>query len=217
LIENLTLNLEKQKMAEQNTPTQSDVIKEIVTEHGENRQEGVDSDEFEVSVFTACIQKLNELGVTFKIKQLGNLVKNEIAEQGLVISNAQRRDLANEILQGSEFSPETWQDVEDQIENLVAEVQDTDRKQALSLIRKFCKTNEIELPKRSSGSKKSAGGFRQRAINWMMENSPASQEDLLQFVSDAGHKDPEKATERLLKLKDTIDTCVKFGRESANA
>lgn len=211
LIENLSTNLEKMKMAEQNTPTQSDIIKDIVTQAGESRVEGTDSDEFEVSVFTTCITKLNELGITFKIKQLGNLVKNEIASQGLVVSNAQRRDMANEILEGEGFNPETWDDVEAMLETLTTEVQDTDRKQALSILRKFCKTNEIELPKRTA-AKKAVGGFRKQAIDFMIQNSPCNEADLLAFVTDSGRKDPEKTTERLLRMKEMLDSAVDHGR-----
>jgi hypothetical protein len=58
---------------------------------------------FEVEVFTQCIQRLNEEGITFKIKQLGNLVKKEIAEQGLVVSTAQRKELAFAVLEGMSF------------------------------------------------------------------------------------------------------------------
>jgi len=211
LIENITTNLEKSKMPEQNHPTQSNIIKGIVEEEGEHRDADTDSDEFEVAVFTRCIEKLNELGITFKIKQLGSLVKREIAEQGLVVTNTQRKEMVFDILESGGFNPETWDDVQQVIEHIVAEVNDTDHKQALSAIRKYAKVNEIELPKRST-RKKSSGSFRSQAIQFMIENSPCSDETLMEFVVEADRADPEKVVARLSKLRDTIDEAVAFGR-----
>ena len=231
LIENLTTNLAKLELDEQNTMSQSDIIKGIVREQGEQREQGSDPDQFEIEVFTACIQKLNAEGVTFKIKQLGSLVKKEIATQGFIISTAQRREQATLVMAANDFTPEKWDDVEamqellvngerDETGELVLDadgevvnggVPDTDHKQALGFIRKWLKSKELALPKRTKAAKLS---FRQRAINFMVANSPVTDEVLLAFIKTEKRPDPEKSVERLKSLREVIDQAFAAGAES---
>lgn len=214
LIINLTKNLPTLELPEQNTMSQSEVIKSIVAEAGANRKPGSDPDAFEVEVFTECIQRLNAEGITFKIKQLGNLVKKEIAEQGFIITNAQRKDQINAILTEAEFRPEEWDEVEAMIERLTKEVGDTERGQALSAIRRYLKAEEFELPKRTKKAKKA---FRDRVVDFMIANSPVADDALLAFVIEAGKKeeDAPKVVERLESLRKTIDAAYAAGLANA--
>lgn len=216
----LTENLPKiENIPEQNKMSQSDIIKEIVTAKGAERKPGDDADAFEVEVFTECIQRLNKEGITFKIKQLGNLVKKEIQEQGLVVTNAQRKEQIAAILTEAEFKPETWDDVEAMIDRLVKEADDTDRKQALSAIRRYVKANEdMEMPKRTGKASKQS--FRDRAIDYMIANSPVSEAEMLVWVVDEGGKKPddaEKIVNRLTSLRETIDKAYAAGKASMSA
>jgi hypothetical protein len=110
------------------------------------------------------------------------------------------------------FEPATWDDVEAAIDQVLAECPDTERKQASSLVRRYAKQNEIELPKRNARAKKASGTFRSRLIDFMIANSPVTDEGLLEFCTEAGRKDPEKDVERASKLRGTIDAAVEFGR-----
>lgn len=215
LFENITNNLPNLDIAEQKTMSQSDIIKDVVTQAGANRKEGMDPDAFEVEVFTECIQRLNADGITFKIKQLGSLVKKEIAEQGLIITTAQRKEQVNAILTEADFKPANWDDVEEMMDKLISEVSDTDRKQALSSIRRFLKANEIEIPKRAKAAKVS---LRQQAINYMISNSPVEQADLVAFLVEAGKTEEvaTKTAERLQNLQSTIDAAFAAGVASVS-
>ena len=214
LIHNLNLNLKLLELPEQNKMSQSDIIKSVVEEAAANRPDGVDNDQFEVDIFMACIDKLKDEGVTFKIKQLGNLVKKEIADQGLMITAGQRKELISDILTKADFNPTEWDEVEAMLEKLVKEVQDTERGQALAGLKKYMKDNELEMPKRA---KKAKVAFRQAVINFMIENCPVSDEALLEFITAADKKDPEKVVERLSSLKETIDQAFAAGVDSVQA
>lgn len=214
LFANLISNLPKLNVPEQNKMSQSDIIKSIVTEAGQNRKPGTDPDQFEVEVFTECIQRLNSEGITFKIKQLGNLVKKEIAEQGLIITTAQRKEQVNAILTEADFNPSNWDEVEEMIERLTREVGDTDRKQALGSIRRYLKANELELPKRAKAAKV---GFRQKVINFMVANSPVTDDALKAFIVGEGKEaeEADKVVGRLASLRETINAAFAAGAASA--
>lgn len=213
LMSKLTKILTTLEVPEQNTMSQSDIIKSVVSTAGGERVEGSDPDAFEVDVFTQCIQRLNKEGITFKIKQLGNLVKKEIAEQGFILTSAQRKEQINAILEEGEFAPEEWAEVEAMSLVLIQKVGDTDGKTALGAMRRFLKSKELEMPKRE---KKARESFRQRVINFMVDNSPASDEALLEFVTEAKRPDPEKVVERLGGLRDTINQAFAAGVKSTS-
>ena len=209
MIANLTTNLPNLDIPEQNTMTQTAIIKEIVAHAGANRKPGSDADVFEVDVFTQCIERLNKDGITFKIKQLGKLVQQEIAEQGLIMSNTQRKRAVYEICDKAKFRPTEWEQMEKMLERVTKEVADTDHARAYSLVKRYLKDNEIAMPKRKKADKLS---YRQRVIAFMIENSPVSTEALTAFALK--NKKDAASVERLESLRETIDTAFQAGVKS---
>jgi hypothetical protein len=211
LIQNLNTNLPSLKIPEQNTMSQSDIITSVVAAAAANRDPSIDPEMLEINIFTACIQKLNEQKVAFKIKALGGLVKKEIAEQGLLISSSQRKEELTAILEEEKFAPTTWEQVEAMVEHLTKKVSDTDSSQALSGIKRFLKANERELPKREKVSK---APFRVRMAQFLAKCSPASDAAIMEFIKASKRPDPEKDFERVNSkngLREIVDMAFAAG------
>jgi len=135
-------------------------------------------------------------GVKFALA--GKLFRQVMEAKGFRVSNKDRVNKAEELLEGIEF--DTAEAVEATVANLVKTLPDTNEKQAKSILRKFAKANEIELPKAEKGTKKSAGGFRPKLFKWMIAHPTATAEQLTTYVTDLGKK--EAVAKRYAELFD---------------
>lgn len=206
IITHVNAGLDKlEGLPEQNKPPVSKVIKDVVTRCAETRDASEDSDSFEIEVLTEVIQELRSHKIDFKIKSIGGMVKKEILEQGLVLTSSARKEQANKILSDEDFNPEEWKDVEEMRDRLVQEVQDTTSSQAMSIIRRFCKDGEIAMPKRT---KEKAKPFRDQMIDFLIENSPATEEQLKTFLAS---KEKESSLGTAQKLQKVVDLAFEAG------
>ena len=208
LITHLNQHFERLDLPTQDKMPISLIIKNTVTECAESRDPAEDSDAFEIDVLTQVINRLREEGIAFKIKPIGGLVKKEIIEQGLVLTATARKDAAFEILGAENFSPETWEDVEEMVGHLTQELSDTTYQQAVSLCRKFCKAAEIEFPKRTKAKRIP---FRQKMINWLIDNRAATDEEVEAFLAE---HEKEKSLGSAKKLREVINQAFDAGVKS---
>lgn len=123
-----------------------------------------------------------QAGVKFSaaVKEL----KNALQELGLATSPKERFEKAKVVLSEAKFKPETWEDVTNMAEELVKSIPDTNEKQAVGAIRKYCKSIEVEMPK---APKKAAGagapvGFRGKLLDWIGSNPTSDEKALTAFV-----------------------------------
>lgn len=132
-------------------------------------------------------------------KRAMSLFNKALAEGGYKISNKQRADEVNAILEAEGedgFDPEgEYSAVEDIVRTIIKTVSDTNSAQATRLVRRYCKDNEIEFPK---PPKRAAGGLRLKAQNFMLENVDATKEEFAAFVNSQVKKaKDEKAIDRM--------------------
>lgn len=210
LLKHIEDHLERLDLARQDKMPISAIIKETVAECAESRDPSEDSDAFEIDVLTQVINRLREEEIAFKIKPIGGLVKKEIIEQGLVLTATARKDAVFEILSDAQFAPEEWEEVEAMIDRIKSEVADTTHQQAVALCRKFCKAAEIEFPKRTKAKKLP---FRQKVINWLLENRDASDEDVEAFLAE---HEKEKSLNSTLKLREVVNQAFDAGVKSVS-
>lgn len=177
----VNLDEELNKMSnvpEQNGPTQTEIVEEIIRNGVEA---GKSDDEMLVEIITA--------GVSFR--QAGKLFKDTMERLGIRASLKAVKDAARDLLDDMEFNPQSYEDVEKAIAEILDEVEGATPKQALTAVRSFCRENEIELPKRPAG-RRGAVGFRRQIFDFLIANPNVSMEDLEEFFVDNGKK-PENA------------------------
>ena len=124
---------------------------------------------------------------------------------GFRITNKDRKEQIGKILEEAAFNPQSYDDVSNMLENITKQVKDTETSQAYAIMRAWAKKAEVELPK---APKKTAGGLRNKILDWICKNHPATKQDLHNAIFELsdGKKDDPKATERYWKF-------VEFGKE----
>lgn len=111
-------------------------------------------------------------GVSFK-----NAMKNmkiAMIELGLSVSSKDRYEKAAGIMEEEDFEPEDYSEVLAMAEKIKKGINSTSESQALKEIRKYCKANTIDLPKKV---KVKQAPFTLRAIAWMILNIEEESED----------------------------------------
>jgi len=121
-----------------------------------------------------------------KFKAAGKLFAQAMQEGGYRITNKARKEECRKILVEEEFNPETYSELEEMLEKLTKEVNDTETSQAFSCVKAYAREFEISLPKAPAKPK---GGMKVRAQNWMIENPDATNEDLAVFIEETLKKD----------------------------
>jgi hypothetical protein len=175
-----------------NKMTDSKIAEEKIKE---GMEAGLDDDTILISIVQAGV----------KFQNAGKLFKQYMQKNGLRVSPKERNAHIEEILEEAEFNPESIQEIHDMRAKLAKEVPDTSEKQALQAIRRFCKKNEIELPKIA----KRVGGMRAKFLDWLANNSTATQDDLSSWLNeqDIEEERAEKLTKQytpLIALANTI-------------
>lgn len=118
------------------------------------------------------------------------MLRSSLQSLGLAISPKDRAAKAATIMSENEYAPKTHAEVLKMAEYLQKEITDTNEKQAIALIRKFCKDTEIELPKKEKGAGSAVGGFKQKMFDWMVANPTASEKEFTAWiVNDQGKKE----------------------------
>lgn len=177
-------------IATQEQPTESQRVEEIVRAGYEANKK---DDDIMIDIVTA--------GISFR--KAGKLFKQATEKLGLRVSAKDRNEKVAEILAGLEFHPESEEDVKAAIKAVVDGVDDTDEKQALASIRRYAKQNGIELPKveKVKGAKKGAaggGGFRSKALQWIVDNPEATVEEYTAWI--ASNEKPEAIQKRFADI-----------------
>jgi len=210
LITNINQHFTRLDLPEQNKMSISAIIKEIVTSCADSRDPSEDSDAFEIDILTQVINRLREDEIAFKIKPIGGLVKKEIIEQGLVLTATARKEAVFDMLSEAGFAPESWSDVEEMVNHITEKVADTTEAQAINICRKYCKSAEIDFPKRTKPAKLP---FRAKMIKFLIENRDADEEAVTAFLSE---NDKEKSLGTAMKLKEVIDQAYDAGAASVS-
>lgn len=165
------------KMSEQNEPTESEKVESIV-------KEGVEAGKSDDLILVDIVNS----GVKFT--KAMKLFKNAVEKLGLRISTKDRKEQIGKLLTKEDFNPESFQDVQDMANKIVKEIEDTNYKQSVSVIRSWAKANDVQLPKKPKGAP-SGGvrGFRAKAFQFMLDNPGVDEDGLKKFVADEGKKD----------------------------
>lgn len=170
ILEQVNNGLEKLKLAEANTMSDTDKVKEIVLA---GHEAGKEENDILVEIVTS--------GIDFKsaVKHY----KQAQEELGLALTPKKRYALAKDVMEEEQFSPENYDDVTSMTDKLQAKLDDTNEKQALAAIRKYCKEIEVEMPKKPKASG-GVSGFRAKAFKWVEQNPTASDDEFRSFVEE---------------------------------
>ncbi len=169
---------------EQNTPTESQRVEEIV-------KAGYDAGKNDDAIMVDLVQS----GISFK--KVSKMFKAAVESLGLRVSNKDVATQASEILAAMDFDPKTGADVKAAVEAITAKIEKADPKQALAAVRKYAKANGFELPKAPKGEKRVAGvagGFRGKFVTWVMSNPTATLEECKEWL--AAQEKPEALQKR---------------------
>jgi hypothetical protein len=164
--------LEINKMSEQEAQVKALIV------------DGIAADKTDDQILVSIVNA----GVSFK--NAGRLFKQITEGEGLRISNKTRLEQGFAILKRARFkAAKEYSKVEEMIALILDEetgVKDTDRVQAVRIIRRYAKEAEIVLPK----APKQAGTKSMTAIqNWMVENHGATEEEFRTYMLGIGKRD----------------------------
>lgn len=181
-----------QNIPEQNQPTETDKATEIVKA---GFDAGKNDDEIMVELVTS--------GISFK--KAAKLFKQVAETLGARVSSKDRNAQAAELLADMEFNPATSEDVLAAAKTLSEKIKDTTEKQALTVIKKYAKDHEIELPEVQKAKRTGGGGghgFRGAAFDWIVSNPEATREQFIEFI--ASNEKPEAVQNRLAGIFDLV-------------
>lgn len=172
-VEKLNELLAGMKLDEVNRKPDTTIVEEICAAgHKANKSD----DEMLIEIVSA--------GVKFSIA--GKLFKQVMEAKGYRVSNKERMEKAAELLEASELK--TPEEVQEMVAALAADIPDTSEKQAMSLVKKFAKTKNIELPEIKKAAAAGRGGIRQQAYDWMIKNPTAESASLQKWLEERGKK-----------------------------
>lgn len=201
ICEKLDEGLAKLKIPKVDKMTDTQKVEEII-------EAGVAAEKTDDEMLVEIVQA----GISFK--SAGKLFNNVMTEKGYRIAAKERSAKAVTILDDLGFSPKNYDDVSKAIGALTRGIPDTNHKQAISLIRKYAKTNGIELPKKE----KAPGGFRAKFLDAMSKNALLwSDDDVKNWLDDQGKDDPEKIFNQQKMVIDAIRQAAVIGQESVKA
>jgi len=149
---------------------------------------GFENEKSEDDILVLIVQS----GVKFQMAM--KLLKQAKIDLGLSISNEDRWTKSKLLMEDDEFEPSEYGEVSEMCKSLSVDVPNTSEKQALAMIRKFCKANKIDIPKKP---KITGASFSVIAIAWMFNNMEADQDDFEEWLEEA--EKSEKIIARQLK------------------
>lgn len=129
-----------------------------------------------------------------KFQKAGKMVQNAMIELGLSMSSKDRYKQSKTILEDEEFEPEDYSEIKKMAAKLSKELDATSEAQAIAQIRKYCKENDLDIPKKP---KEAVVSFPVKAVAWIVANikaKPAKFEDWLEEQDKS-----EKITARWMK------------------
>ncbi len=173
VVEQLASGLEKLKLREVTQMSENQIAEEIIiAAHEADKTEN----ETLVELVTAGIQ----------FKHAAKLYNSVRIELGLAVSAADRKKQIADYLATNR--PE-FKDYEEML-SCVSSLQDTvpglTTAQAVSGVKKFCKENQIELPKKPRGAGKPKGGLRAQIMEYIIANPESNAAQLEDFVTAKG-------------------------------
>jgi len=180
----------KRQLPEMNKMSESQKVMELV-------KLGIEAGKSDDEILVEIVMS----GIPFK--KAGRMFKAAIEESGLRISTVDRVAAVNEILTEAEFTPENYGDVEKMIEQIVKNVKDTNTVQAMKLIKKFCKENEIEFPKRPAKPK---GGLLSRFRLHLLRNPALTAAEMEDWLVE--NTKPEKVDSFVKKFTPWLEFCI---------
>jgi hypothetical protein len=145
----------------------------------------------------------------FGFRKAGKMFDLACQDLGLQLSSSDRYELVSAMFEGIELELNEWADVIATADHIAEEVDMTSQKQALVALKKYAKEFDIALPekpKREKGESRGASGFRTKAFAWMVDNTDATEKDLVKFCTDN-----DRMKEQLHKnLSRIFALCKKF-------
>ncbi len=165
----------KLKLPEKRKMTDTEKVLEIV-------KTGVEAKTSEDEILISVVQS----GIKFQ--QAIKMMKNAMVSLGFAVNSKERFIKTKEILDDEEFEPENYSDVTEMIAKITEEVSGTTEGQALSQIRKYCKEEEIALPKKVKEKK---ANVQIKVMAWFVNNYSAETSELEEFLEEI--EAPEKS------------------------
>lgn len=147
------------------------------------------------------VVEIIETGVGFKAA--GRLFQQIATGLGLAISNKERSEKTQELLEGLEVEFDTYEDVGKLIAYVMKEIPATEPKQAMGQIRKYCKLNDIDIPKKA----KAPGGIKAKVFTFMIENPDTDMETFTEFMESLDRN--EGTTRRYWEMFDVAKQMAK--------
>jgi hypothetical protein len=172
----LANDLSKLKLPEVRKMSDTEQVTSIIVE-------GVKAEKTDDQILVAIVNA----GISFK--NAGKLFKQVMQEKGLRISSKSRQEQVFKILKSLRFKPKAddWEKVQAALDKIVEEVNDTDEKQALMMVKRYAKEGELILPKQP---KKAAGAKGNVKVQeYMIANPSATKEEFSTFMLDLGKKE----------------------------
>ena len=185
------LNLMELDVPEKREMSESEKVSQIVKAGFEDDQ---DEDDILVSIVQAGV----------KFQKAIKMLKQAKIDLGLTISPDERWKKSNEIMEGEDFEAVEYEDVSKMAATISKGVPNTSEKQALAMIRKYCKANELDIPKKPKG-----GGvtFAVKAMAWIFNNLEEDAEEFESWLEDNDRS--EKVIAKQLKNFAQLKTLVK--------
>lgn len=195
---NLNQEILKMSTAEQNQPTQTEIVEQIVRE---GYQSGKDEDAMLIAIVQA--------GIGFRVA--GKMFKEACERLGFTKSTKDVKALAQRLLAEIEFKAANHEEVEKAIDLVLSQAgEGAERGQAVSAVKFYAKQNEIALPAAPKGET-GAGGFRGRVYQFILDNPNASKDDLQAYIAKNGKA--EKAEKLVKAYFPVLKLCRKFANK----
>lgn len=168
VLQTLEAGLLNLNLKEINTMSDTDKVKEIV-------EAGIKAGKSDEEMVIEIIQT----GIAFGAA--GRMFKKAVQEGGYRLTNKEREENVMNHLANAEFEPTDYDQVKAMAEELEKSIKDTDSVRAMRLIKKYCKVNEIEFPKKP---KKPKGGFLAMFKQFVISNPAVSVEELHSWIEE---------------------------------
>ena len=189
VIEILINHIKTLELPQMNEKTDSQKVKEIV-------EDGIKSGKSDDDMLIEIVQS----GIKFKAA--GRMFKEAMETGGYRITAKVRKEQCREMLVNEEFTPKNYEQVQEMMEKLSNEINDTTTSQAYSAIKSYAKEFEIELPK---PDKKSTGGLRSKVFSWIVSNPTSTKEDMKAFITEQGDYTAERVEKYVRSYTPTLE------------
>ena len=131
--------------------------------------------------------KIEMFGAKIPFSKLNTMFKNTAITLGLLVDPKVITDGINELVPNIKWTEfEQWSDVEEQINNIVNHVDGATPGRALTLVRAYCKDEEIELPAKPKGAGTGAGARAGKIsvaiVNLINGNETVSKQDFYDAI-----------------------------------